>query len=114
MTTLRATPIAAASLAMLGIGAPSSIAAGGFAVAPAAGGANIQCSVPNNVKCTITSAKGVKSVRITSNTPFGNVDLVNTSYNACPKQVTVSWDSAYQAASTNIVECGTAKLLLRQ
>ena len=84
-----------------------------FVAAPMAAGASMNCSIPNNVVCTISSAKGLKSVKITANTPQGTINLVNKSYHSCPKQVTVSWDSAFQNPRNQIVECATGKLLLR-
>ena len=55
--------------------------------------------------CTISSTKGLKLVKITANTPQGSVNLVNKTYRSCPKSVKVSWDSAYQMAGKQIVEC---------
>lgn len=97
---------ALASLTVISAAGLNSVGAAQFAAANATrGGASINCSVPNNVVCTITSQKGVKSVKITANTPQGTINLVNSNYN-CPKSVQVGWDSAYQAASTKVVECG--------
>ena len=44
-------------------------------------------------------------MKITANTPQGSVNLVNKTYRSCPKSVKVSWDSAYQMAGKQIVEC---------
>jgi hypothetical protein len=65
----------------------------------------INCSIPNNVKCTISSSKGIKSVKIQTQGPSGPVYIVNESYQNCPRSVTVHWDSAYKASNTDIVEC---------
>lgn len=67
--------------------------------------ATISCTVPNNVSCKITSTNGLKSVLIKAGAAQDNVALVDKSYNGCPKQVTVTWDSAYQMGSKTIVEC---------
>jgi len=72
--------------------------------------ASMTCTVPNNVSCNISSAKGIKSVLIKAGAAQGNVALVNKSYNSCPKQVTVTWDSAYQMGSKSIVECSSMKI----
>jgi hypothetical protein len=49
-------------------------------------------------------------VRITSNTPFGVIDLVNEDYGAeCPKNVSVHWDSAYHSSSQVITECSSIR-----
>ncbi|MBN7778514.1 hypothetical protein JYP49_19770 [Nitratireductor aquimarinus] len=96
----------AASFAMItATGLPTAGVAGQFALAPQMVGPAMNCSIPNHVVCTISSAKGLKLVKITANTPQGSVNLVNKSYNGCPKQVQVSWDSAYQMAGKQIVEC---------
>jgi hypothetical protein len=75
------------------------------AAAPTARAATMSCTVPNNVSCKITSAKGLKSVLIKAGAAQDNVALVDKSYNGCPKQVTVTWDSAFQMGSKKIVEC---------
>lgn len=67
----------------------------------------INCSIPNNVQCTISSSKGIKSVKIQTQGPSGPVYIVNESYTNCPRSVNVHWDSAYKASSTDIVECST-------
>ncbi|MFN3549095.1 MAG: hypothetical protein ACK4U0_16540 [Mesorhizobium sp.] len=106
--TIRNTIIATAA-ALVAATAGTATFAGQFVAMPASGGgAAINCSIPNNVVCTITSAKGLKSVRINSNTPQGTIAVVNKNYRNCPKSVQVSWDSAYQASSTQIVECSGA------
>ncbi|RST87319.1 hypothetical protein EJC49_05815 [Aquibium carbonis] len=103
--TIRNTLAAAAAVAIAVVAGSTSFA-GNFVAMPASnGGASINCSVPNNVVCTISSAKGVKSVKISANGPYGAFDLVNKSYRNCPRQVKVSWDSAYQESGTKIVEC---------
>ena len=105
--TIRNT-IVAASTAALVLAAGSVSFAGKFVAMPASGGgAQISCSVPNNVVCTITSAKGLKSVKILSNTPQGTIAVVDKTYRSCPKQVQVSWDSAYQSSGNQIVECSS-------
>lgn len=111
--TLRNIILATATTAGLLVAASAS-GASQFAAAPMAAGAAMNCSVPNNVVCTISSNKGIRSVRITANTPIGTVNLVNKTYHSCPKQVKVSWDSAYQNSGNYIVECSTGKLLLKQ
>ena len=73
-------------------------------------GATMTCSVPNNVVCTVSSAKGLKAVVVKANTGFGVVNIVDETYNACPKQVQIHWDSAYQMSGKQIVECGGLKL----
>ena len=70
-----------------------------------ASAATINCTVPNAVSCKIQSSKGIQSVKILSNTGQGPIYVVNKSYRSCPKQVTVSWDSAFPASNTNIKEC---------
>jgi sorbitol-specific phosphotransferase system component IIBC len=65
----------------------------------------VNCSIPNSVKCNISSSKGIKSVKIQTQGPSGPVYIVNESYQSCPLSVTVQWDSAYQASATEIVEC---------
>ncbi|BAY89924.1 MULTISPECIES: hypothetical protein [unclassified Tolypothrix] len=65
----------------------------------------VNCSIPNNVQCTISSSKGIKSVKIQTQGPGGPVYIVNESYQNCPRSVNVHWDSAYQASNTDIVEC---------
>lgn len=98
--------VAAASLVMLSATAiPTAGVAGQFALAPQMAGPSMNCSVPNHVVCTISSTKGLKLVKITANTPQGSVNLVNKTYRSCPKSVKVSWDSAYQMAGKQIVEC---------
>jgi hypothetical protein len=59
--------------------------------------------VPNVL--VISPAKGIKSVKITTNTPWGVTYLWNKSYPTCPKTVTVHWDSAYHSSGKQIVEC---------
>ncbi|MFC5587169.1 hypothetical protein ACFPOD_18790 [Nitratireductor kimnyeongensis] len=106
--------IAAASLVMLAAAAPSAGVAGQFALAPQMASPSMNCSVPNHVVCNISSTKGLKLVKITANTPQGSVNLVNKTYRSCPKSVKVSWDSAYQMAGKQIVECsGDLKLKAR-
>ncbi|WP_457940464.1 hypothetical protein [Mesorhizobium sp. 10J20-29] len=100
--------LAIASLTALSAAGP--VTAAQFASAPASAGAAIHCTIPNAVSCTVSSQKGVRSVKITANTPQGTINLVNKRYNSCPKSVKVSWDSAFQAASTKIVECGNLGL----
>jgi hypothetical protein len=65
----------------------------------------VNCAIPNNVVCDISSNKGIRSVKIQANTPLGTVDLVNKSYASCPASVTVHWDSAYYALDPQIAEC---------
>ncbi|MCB1447394.1 MAG: hypothetical protein KDJ87_16770 [Rhizobiaceae bacterium] len=67
--------------------------------------ANMTCTIPNNVSCKITSRKGIKSVLIKAGAAQGNVPLVSKTYAGCPTLVTVTWDSAYQMGSKQIVEC---------
>lgn len=106
--------IAAASLALLSLsGLSTASVAAQLALAPQAAGATMNCSIPNNVVCTINSTKGLKLVKITANTPQGTVNIVDKSYNGCPKQVKVSWDSAYSMSGKQIVECGGFKLKAR-
>lgn len=100
---------ATAAVALL---APMSHAAKFKAVATTAG-ATMNCTVPNSVKCTISSAKGIKFVKIQANTGQGPIYLVNKSYRSCPKNVTVSWDSAYNASNKQIGECSLGKLKLK-
>lgn len=105
---IRNTLIATATAALVVATAGTASFAGKLVAMPASGGgAAIDCSVPNNVVCTITSNKGLKSVKISSNTPQGTIAVVDKNYRGCPKSVQVSWDSAYQAGSTQIVECGS-------
>ncbi|EKF19238.1 hypothetical protein [Nitratireductor pacificus] len=112
--TSRRFAVAATSLAMLALsGLSTASVAGQLALAPQAAGATMNCSIPNAVVCTISSTKGLKLVKITANTPQGSVNLVNKSYNGCPKQVKVSWDSAYHMSGKQIVECGGFKLKAR-
>jgi hypothetical protein len=104
--TIRNTLIAASTAALV-LAAGSASFAAKFAVMPAAGGAQISCSVPNHVSCTITSAKGLKSVKILSSTPQGTIAVVDKTYRSCPKTVQVSWDSAYPSSGHQIVECSS-------
>jgi hypothetical protein len=69
----------------------------------------VNCTIPNNVVCNISSTKGIASVRYQMNNPFGPglLDLVNETYSNCPKNVSVHWDSAYHSVSSTIRECGT-------
>jgi hypothetical protein len=67
--------------------------------------ATVSCTVPNNVSCKISSIKGIKSVLIKAGAAQGAVELVDKTYNGCPTQVTVAWDSAYEMGSKTIVEC---------
>jgi hypothetical protein len=102
--TIRNTLVAASTAALVLVAGSASFA-GKFVAMPAASGAQISCSIPNNVVCTISSAKGLKSVKILSTTPQGTVAVVDKTYRSCPKQVKVSWDSAYQSSGNQIVEC---------
>ena len=77
------------------------------AVSPVSRAASMSCTIPNNVSCKITSAKGLKSVLIKAGAAQDHVALVDKSYNGCPKQVTVTWDSAFQMGSKQIVECAS-------
>ncbi len=61
----------------------------------------VNCTIPNNVSCDISSSKGIKSVKFENKTQV----LVNESYANCPTSVTVTWDSAYHSSSHDIVEC---------
>jgi hypothetical protein len=107
---LRTSIVTAASALVLAT-AGSAAWAAQFAVAPSlGGGASLDCSIPNNVVCTVSSNKGVKSVRVTANGPYGAFNLVDKAYRACPKQVTISWDSAYHSTGHQIVECSSMKL----
>lgn len=106
-----ATKILAATAAVALL-APVSHAAKFKAVSKAAGAA-MNCTVPNHVKCTISSSKGIKFVKIQANTGQGQIYLVNKSYRSCPKNVTVSWDSAYSASNKQIGECKSGKLKLK-
>ncbi|XWN31422.1 MAG: hypothetical protein ROR55_28895 [Devosia sp.] len=86
--------------------AVAAVIASGFAfAAPTANAASMSCSVPNAVVCTITSRTGIKSVRVTGQTPFGVVNLVDRNYRGCPRRVKVSWDSAFSSKGRHIVEC---------
>jgi hypothetical protein len=105
--TIRHTLTATAAAAFV-LAAGSASFAGKFVAMPAAGGgAQISCTVPNHVVCTVTSNKGLKSVKISANTPQGTIAVVDKTYRACPKQVQVAWDSAYQASNTQLVECAS-------
>jgi hypothetical protein len=105
--TIRNTFIATATAALV-LAAGSASFAGKFVAMPSSGGgASMSCSVPNNVVCTISSSKGVKSVKISANGPYGAFNLVDKTYRSCPKQVKVSWDSAYQSSGNQIVECSS-------
>jgi len=77
-------------------------------------GPTMNCTVPNHIKCTISSSKGIKRVKIQSNTGQGTINVVNKTYRSCPKSVSVSWDSAYPAHNKQIVECTSAKLKLKK
>lgn len=101
--------IMATSIAILSVAGLAGAAQMKAAVSPARA-AGINCTIPNNVSCKITSAKGIKSVLIKAGAAQGNVVLVNKSYNACPKQVTVTWDSAFQMGSKSIAECSSMKI----
>lgn len=103
LSTLIAAAIAATSLATLTDASQSKAAAA----------ATMSCSIPNQVVCTVTSAKGLRSVLIKAQTPQGTVALVDKSYRSCPKSAKVSWDSAYHSSSTKFVECAPAKLKLK-
>ena len=92
--------LAAAAIALAGI--VGSAAATQLKAVSTTRSANMTCTIPNNVSCNITSAKGIKSVLIKAG--------ADKSYNGCPKQVTVTWDSAYHAGSKQIVECSGIKL----
>lgn len=111
ITKAVATTILAATAAVALL-APVSHAAKFKAVSKAAG-ATMNCTVPNHVKCTISSSKGIKFIKIQANTGQGPVYLVNKSYRSCPKNVTVSWDSAYQASNKQIGECSLGKLKVK-
>ncbi|MCR4266402.1 hypothetical protein [Nitratireductor sp. ZSWI3] len=113
--TTRRIAIAVASLTMLSLsGLSTASVAGQLALAPQkAAGPTMNCSIPNNVVCTINSTKGLKLVKIMTNTLEGTVAIVNESYAGCPKQVQVHWDSAYQMSGKQIVECGGFKLKAR-
>ena len=100
--------IMAASIAILSVAGIAGAAQ--MKAVSSARAAGINCTIPNNVSCKITSAKGIKSVLIKAGAAQGNVVLVNKSYNACPKQVTVTWDSAFQMGSKSIGECSSMKL----
>lgn len=115
MTLVQGSRRIAAAMAAIPLSTMTGAAlAGQFALAPhMASGPTINCSVPNNVVCTITSAKGLKLVRITSNTPQGTVNVVDEAYRGCPREVKVAWDSAYQMSGKQIVECGGFKLKAR-
>ena len=65
----------------------------------------IKCTVPNNVACTITSTKGIMQVTIKTESLGETINLVNKSYEGCPKEVKVTWDSAYQSTERKVVEC---------
>ncbi|MCQ0990245.1 hypothetical protein [Jiella marina] len=100
--------------ALVALGALGSVAdAGQFKAAKIqSAGASISCSIPNAVVCSISSNKGIRSVKIRANGPNGPFNLVNKSYPGCPKSVKVSWDSAYHSSSKQVVECRSAKLKL--
>lgn len=105
--------LAIASTAAMLAGAASISGAAQLVAAPyAASGAAINCTIPNHVECDISSRKGIKSVKITANTPQGTINLVNKTYPNCPKLVTVGWDSAYHSSGKQIVECTPMKLKL--
>lgn len=90
------------------------LVSGGLVGSAPAEAATMNCSVPNNVVCTVTSATGVRSIKVFSNAGFGTVAVVDKSYRNCPRSVKVSWDSAYQSSGTQIVECsGVSGLKLR-
>lgn len=107
-----ATALAAAGLlAVAGVGATQ--AAGSFAAGGGQAAANVNCSVPNHVVCTVTSNKGIASVKFFINHNGSQLPIVNKSYRSCPKSVQVSYDSAYHVANKQIVECQTGKLLFK-
>lgn len=95
-----------AAVAATSLMAPVANAAKFKAVGNAAS-ATINCTVPNHVKCKIHSAKGIKSVKIQSNTGQGTIYVVNKTYRNCPKNVTVTWDSAYPSSNKQIAECSS-------
>ena len=112
ITNRLATALAAAGLlAVAGVGA--SQAAGGFAIGGGQAAANVNCSVPNHVVCTVSSNKGIASVKFFINHNGQQLAVVNKSYRSCPKSVQVSYDSAYNVQNQQVVECQTGKLLLR-
>lgn len=100
------TSIAIATFTLLSVAGIAGAAQFKVATSPTRA-ATMSCTVPNNVSCKITSAKGVKSVLIKAGASQDNVALVDKSYNGCPKQVTVTWDSAFQMGSKKIVECAS-------
>ena len=72
---------------------------------PAMAAANVSCAVPNNVTCTASSSRGIRSVTVTVAGPTGPVNVVDKSYSNCPAQVQYSFDSAYQVQGTSVREC---------
>lgn len=104
MSKMSLTTVLAATLGVLAV-AGFATAAQMKAATPTTRSAGINCTIPNNVSCKITSAKGLKAVLIKAGAAQDYVALVNKTYNGCPKQVTVTWDSAFQMGSKLITEC---------
>jgi hypothetical protein len=109
--TFSSTLIAVATAALLA--APTASAGNLKLGAVKASGPTMNCSVPNQIKCTISSAKGIRLVRIQSNTGQGTINVVNKNYAGCPKSVSVAWDSAFPVHNKQIVECSPARLKLK-
>ncbi len=109
MTTYPISKFAIASVLATATAAAVFVSASHAAQKIKAAGPSIKCSVPNNVKCTVSSSKGIKRVKIQSNTAQGVINVVNKSYSGCPKQVTVGWDSAYPASKKQVIECSASR-----
>ena len=72
---------------------------------PALAAANVSCSVPNHVSCTVTSNRGLQRVRFMVDTPQGEMAIVDESYRNCPREVKVHYDSAFNVHDRDIREC---------
>lgn len=74
------------------------------------------CTVPNSVKCTLSSPNGIASARVHLGAPH-NIDVVNKNYGSCPRSVEVTFDpvAGIQNYAVSATECSGAqgKLVLQ-
>lgn len=68
------------------------------------------CSVPNAVKCTLSSPNGIATARVHLGAPH-SIDVVNNSYRSCPRSVQVSFDpvAGIQNYTVSATECSGAQ-----
>lgn len=65
----------------------------------------IDCTIPNDVECTITDPAGISHVQVTIPTGFGPVVVVDKTLPTCRTSTTVSWDPIVPGFDIDVTNC---------